>query len=308
MGMLDYCQGLGSFAQIGKDASTNVGIQHDGAVAAAAGKNYEIYVRSAFVVPKVKSCQELKALSNVARKTSGYYVLSGFSKTEKVYCNMDQDGGGWSLAAQVTSAGSMWKYSDAQGDKGQLSSAWESSNQFGWARGTADFKSSVFNKMPKKQIMIVLTNMRGRAASGGRLLTTGTCKSGQSLKQTFNSLLFNAHQSLKCNGSWKKCVDSAHKCTINVYKSFSGDVALVNNEKVSHLFLKWGEKNGAEDGNKDRVYLSTNARGSSGNWLDYCQGLGSFAHIGGAKSANVGIMHDSAVAAPWGLLYQIYVR
>ena len=58
--MVDYCQGLGSFAQIGKDASTNVGIQHDGAVAADAGKNYEIYVRSAFVVPKATAYKDLK--------------------------------------------------------------------------------------------------------------------------------------------------------------------------------------------------------------------------------------------------------
>ena len=61
--MVDYCQGLGSFAQIGKDATTNVGIQHDGAVAADAGKNYEIYVRSAFIVPYVKHCNDLKGAS-----------------------------------------------------------------------------------------------------------------------------------------------------------------------------------------------------------------------------------------------------
>lgn len=38
------------------------------------------------------------------------------------------------------------------------------------------------------------------------------------------------------------------------------------------LYLKFGERNGAEDGNKDRVMLSTDARGTGSNNLDYCQG------------------------------------
>jgi len=300
--MLDYCQGLGSFAQIGKDASANVGIQHDGAVAAAPGKNYEIFVRSAWVAPKAKSCADLKG------KKTGYYVLSGYDKSEKVYCNMDLDGGGWTLAAQITSAGSRWTYSDAHGDRGHLASSWESSNVFGNARTTADYKSSVFNKMPKSRIMIVFTDTRGRKATGGRILTTGTCKPGKSMKTMFNYLKFNAHKGINCNGSWKKCVDKDHKCTLTASQHYSGEVSLVNGEKIKELFLKWGERNGAEDGNKDRVYLSTNARGSTGNMLDYCQGLGSYARIGGQKSANVGIQHDSAVAAPAGLLYEIYIK
>ena len=96
---------------------------------------------------------------------------------------------------------------DTHGDQGHLHSAWESNNVFGQAKTTADYKSAVFNTLPKTQIMIFFIDTRNRKAAGGRLLTTGACKGGQSLKQMFNSLKFNAHQGLNCNGSWKKCVD-----------------------------------------------------------------------------------------------------
>ena len=86
--------------------------------------------------------------------------------------------------------------------------------------------------------------------------------------------------------------------------------------------MKFGERNGAEDGNKDRVMLSTDARGTGSNMLDYCQGvsenwarfiwlddslrvrmiqrcllagLGSFAQIGKDSSVNVGTQHDGCV-------------
>merc|ERR1712025_1201333 len=140
------------------------------------------------------------------------------------------------------------------------------------------------------------------------LLKTGTCHASKSLRDMFNVLKFNAHQGLNCNGSWKKCVDNQHKCQVTSSSKYSGEVSLVNGETVNALFLKWGERNGAEDGNKDRVYISTNARGTSSNMLDYCQGLGSYARIGKVSSVNVGIQHDSAVAAPAGLLYEIYVK
>ena len=87
------------------------------------------------------------------------------------------------------------------------------------------------------------------------------------------------------------------------------------------LYLKFGERNGAEDGNKDRVMLSTNARGTGSNMLDYCQGvsenwfrfirldclrssmiqhyllagLDSFAQIGPDKSVNVGTQRRTGV-------------
>merc|ERR1712051_731423 len=113
---------------------------------------------------------------------------------------------------------------------------------------------------------------------------------------------------LRCDGGWKLCVDDAHRCRVAKYNSRSGEQSLINNEKVNWMFLKWGEREGAEDGNMDRVKISTNARGAGSNMLDYCQGLGSFAQIGKDASANVGIQHDGAVAASAGKNYEIFVR
>ena len=77
----------------------------------------------------------------------------------------------------------------------------------------------------------------------------------------------------------------------------------------SNRYLKWGEKDGAEDGNKDRVYISTDARGTSTNLLDYCQGLGAFVSYSGTEvTVNVGEEDDGASTVGSGHDYQIWVR
>ena len=75
----------------------------------------------------------------------------------------------------------------------------------------------------------------------------------------------------------------------------AGD-SLNDGTQPGSLYLKYGEQEGAEDGNKDRVYLSTTARGTGGNRVDYCQGLGSFVSFSGREhTVNVGIQDDGAV-------------
>ena len=109
--------------------------------------------------------------------------------------------------------------------------------------------------------------------------------------------------------AWKTRVDDDHTCAVAQYNTPSGEVSLINGEAVAEIYLKYGERDGAEDGNKDRAYLSTDARGTATNQVDYPQGLGSFVSFSGdERSVNVGIHDDGAIAAPAGSSYGIWVR
>ena len=63
-------------------------------------------------------------------------------------------------------------------------------------------------------------------------------------------------QSLRALALWFVSIARDHKCSIVASGKYSGEVSLVNNEGVSELFLKWGERNGAEDGNKVAVTVA----------------------------------------------------
>eukprot|EP00750_Incisomonas_marina_P020193 INCI3814.1.p1 GENE.INCI3814.1~~INCI3814.1.p1 ORF type:complete len:492 (+),score=89.78 INCI3814.1:131-1477(+) len=248
------------------------------------------------------SCKEI--LQRAPSSSSGAYSIRLADGTiEDVMCDMKTSSGGWTLVATVTSAGTAWQFGDDNGDLGDPSSAWESDNTFGdFDVATDDFKANAYNVLPKDQIMITY--------NGDHLLTTRGCHNDTSMKDMFNGLQFIAGGSSECTSSnWKTCVDSNYKCAIEHYTSITGELALVHSTTIQNVYLKWGEKDGAEDGNKDRVYISTDARGTSTNLLDYCQGLGAFVSYSGTEvTVNVGEEDDGASTVGSGHDYQIWVR
>ena len=100
------------------------------------------------------------------------------------------------LVARISSAGTLWTYTDADGNVGQSDGPWESSSTFGTADGAEDFKAAQWATLPKSTVLI--------AYNGNVLLhTDNSCFPSLSMKATFNSLLFAASGSIAwfCNSS-----------------------------------------------------------------------------------------------------------
>ena len=263
-----------------------------------------VFYRRPPAQPRAVSCKDV--LSRDPNAQSGVYLLQpvGSQDSFEAECNMEIEGGPWTKVADITTSGSAWEYGDQDGNLGALNSAWESSNLFGDVYDSeTDYKGPAWNRVPKSAMMVTF--------NGELLLRTDECKGGQTMRETFNGLEFNvAHpdQDSTCS-PWKTCVDDDHTCAIAQYNTPSGEVSLINGEAVADLYLKYGERDGAEDGNKDRAYLSTDARGTATNQVDYPQGLGSFVSFSGdERTVNVGIHDDGAVAAPAGGSYGIFVK
>lgn len=71
--------------------------------------------------------------------------------------------------------------------------------------------------------------------------------------------------------------------------------------------IKSGEAEGAQDGNKDRVYFSTFP---GRNNVDYVNGLGSFTSLSGTlKKVDISVYNDKANESPdKTLFYGIFIR
>jgi hypothetical protein len=83
---------------------------------------------------------------------------------------------------------------------------------------------------------------------------------------------------------------------------------MLNGAQRTRLFLKAGEADGAQDTNRDRSYLSTEARDN----VDYPMGLGAFCSGASCSprtgDADVNNRSDAITPAPGTEFYGIWVR
>ena len=265
---------------------------------------------------KAKSCKDVLRYKPTAK--SGLYSI--WNKPEDVqydvYCEMDNDKGGWTLAAVIANGDAKsWTFDDKDRDYGDLSSLWENSATLGSAnvntpKTAKDFKSWAYLDVSAKELLITF---KGR----NYIQTDAACLGGHSLKQLFNQFRFScAGSSYNC--FYGKCLNTGgiglsslctHQC--NVAKFYQGNGAasepLSNGKQPSKLYLKTGEAEKAQDGNKDRVYISAIPYRNN---VDYVPGLGSFTSLSGKKSSfDIGKRDDvSKPVSDKTLYYALFVR
>ena len=265
---------------------------------------------------RAKSCKDVLRYNPTAK--SGLYSI--WNKAENVqydvYCEMDSDHGGWTLAAVIANGDAQsWTYDDKDRDYGDLSSLWENSATLGnvnvnTPKTAKDFKSMAYLDVSAKELLITF---KGR----NYIQTDATCLGGHSLKQLFNQFRFScAGSSYNCY--YGKCLNTggnglsslcSHQCSIARFYRGNGAASepLSNGKQPSKLYFKAGEAEKAQDGNKDRVYISTFPYRNN---VDYVPGLGSFTSLGGKKSSfDIGKHDDvSKPVSDKTLYYALFVR
>lgn len=199
--------------------------------------------------------------------------------------------------ATVDSGGDKWEISDSGGNAADPNSAWQSTTVFG-SYSSGDYKNDMWYYTPKSNIMIKY--------NGNFLLSTGSCFAGETMKQTFDNLQWDAGPSSTVPSASRKCGITS--------STPRGDPALTGSTTPQTLLLKWGELEGVQTTNKDRAYISVaenrpgvDAPNGLGSYMSDADGCGPSGGPSTCTTVNVGINDDKAISAGPGHSYGIYI-
>jgi hypothetical protein len=181
------------------------------------------------------SCSAIYQAAKAAGKSvaDGLYTIKPTATFSpfKVYCDMSQ-APGYTLVATVANGDAQhWTYNSADGDRGQMSSLWESGATLGTVSENtpstnADFKSEAFNSVKGTSIMIKYKN--------NFLLSTNSGCISDSLHNTLNAYRFACGGSEGLSGASSVC---GHSCTVKQAVAIN-DPALLRGSSASFLYIK----------------------------------------------------------------------
>jgi len=263
-----------------------------------------------------KSCKDI--LHHFPKSQNGVHTIFSKDGTSSydVFCDMTLDGGGWTLAAVVANGdGNNWAFGDTDKDYGDSNALWENSATLGkvdsmTSTTAKDFKSRAFNDLAANQLLVSFKGKR-------YIQTDSSCLGGRSLKDLFNILRFSCGGSSyacyygKCLGAGGRSLSTQcdHGCNVAYFNRLPGSSTepLTNGKVPTKVMLKSGEAEGAQDGNKDRVYISTLPGRSN---VDYVNGLGCFTSLSGdLRKVDISVFDDKAKgSSDKSLFYGVFVR
>ena len=250
-----------------------------------------VTVVHSFTVERVAGTQDGSSPANAAPDAKTIKEVTGTTQdglywievpghgVQQVYCDMNTDGGGWmhvgtisdnnentsqvSSTAQQTGGVHPW---GAPAFPSQDLGLWEDDTLLGSQSFTSDFKSAAWSKIPMTQILM--------KDNGGSLRNLFYTNAGQIASQTlsswFGSLVWNANGSDTSSAAY-----AAGRVTgLNITNFGVVDPVLESGNKTVMLF-KFGEKDGVQDGNKDRSVIARHPHNVA-QGVDAPSGIGCF--------------------------------
>lgn len=224
-----------------------------------------------------------RLLREVGITTNGNYWLKpdGVATPFQAYIEFDSNGGDpWVHVGTIAdendpSNNSTYHVWSNNMNSAQSCPPWDDESVFGGSTPTfvGDYKNAGWSTIPFKQIMI-----KDAGNSQRKLLHTneGQIKSSNdSLRSWFASLKWDALGSDTSSEAFNRKRVTALDIT-----NYGVNDPVLQSSAKSKLLFKYGEKDGAQDGNKDRTMIAWH-RHDVGNGVDGPSGLGCFTNRGG---------------------------